>query len=550
MAAVDHTPADPSVAMQLEELQKKYKIMENDRKSYADEVANVLKKQKAQLDKLKRDNSQLKQDVKLSSRAPTDGESGPLALQLAKIQDEIDQTLQDTEHERRRSQALDQRLKLVRDGAMQERKHMGGVHGPVEHDATIAKQVKVLEHRLHRSLIKFNETISSNKELREEIDNLRRERVIFDNVYAKTQGELQKKKQQMAEVIESANISYELRDRAQADIASVKDTMLSEQAIFEDEWKELGIQLEEDRKRQELLARERVKALNVTKRGEMTVEQETSMKKVVSRGNWQLAKDKAIIQSGLEKVESYEQAFQSIQEATGIGDVDELVATFIASEEENFKMFSQLEELNAELEKSENALSEQRQESDRVRGHEKGSATQKKRLLNDMQTRMAEIEKRCAQYDESIKQLSTTIGMVARILESTTNGSQMLQIMGAEGGCTENNINLYLGVAEQMVDELYRASSGTYQMSTSFLTTGESNEELPNMGTAQRTGSVSIAVPTTASIFDSDDSDDENEIPLSRDELQAKTLRGISRREGRPPKASPSQRRRSVYKSK
>ena len=41
------------------------------------------------------------------------------------------------------------------------------------------KQIKVLEHRLHRALVKFNEAIAANKDLREEIDNLRREYASF-----------------------------------------------------------------------------------------------------------------------------------------------------------------------------------------------------------------------------------------------------------------------------------------------------------------------------------------------------------------------------------
>ena len=47
-------------------------------------------------------------------------------------------------------------------------------------DIEVSKQIKVLEHRLHRALVKFNEAIAANKDLREEIDNLRRERVVFD----------------------------------------------------------------------------------------------------------------------------------------------------------------------------------------------------------------------------------------------------------------------------------------------------------------------------------------------------------------------------------
>ena len=62
---------------------------------------------------------------------------------------------------------------------------------------------------------KFNVAISKNKELREGIDSLRRERVIFDNIYRKLEKELHHKWEEMANIIEVANSAYEERDWAQ-----------------------------------------------------------------------------------------------------------------------------------------------------------------------------------------------------------------------------------------------------------------------------------------------------------------------------------------------
>ena len=42
--------------------------------------------------------------------------------------------------------------------------------------------------------MRFNEAIAHNKQLREEIDNLRRERVVFDGIYKKLQRDLAEKK--------------------------------------------------------------------------------------------------------------------------------------------------------------------------------------------------------------------------------------------------------------------------------------------------------------------------------------------------------------------
>ena len=53
----------------------------------------------------------------------------------------------------------------------------GGVNAAKENSLQVMKQVKVLENKLDKALVQFNEALSSNKVLREEIDNLRRERV-------------------------------------------------------------------------------------------------------------------------------------------------------------------------------------------------------------------------------------------------------------------------------------------------------------------------------------------------------------------------------------
>jgi coiled-coil domain-containing protein 63/114 len=58
--------------------------------------------------------------------------------------------------------------------------------------------------------------------LREEIDNLRRERVVFDQINAKLAFELHEKKKEMAQIIEISNIAYEARDQAQNEMALLK----------------------------------------------------------------------------------------------------------------------------------------------------------------------------------------------------------------------------------------------------------------------------------------------------------------------------------------
>jgi len=536
-------PAAPSsVEAELDELQRRYRMMESDRKAYADEVQNVVRKQKSQIDKLKRENAQLKQELQLQSRAGIGPDGSVGSTRVTRLQDQTDQITRSIETEKKRTDELDGRTRTLREGILQERRDMGGNNAPQEQNQAIGKQVKVLEHRLHRALIKFNEAIAANKDLREEIDNLRRERVVFDGIYKKLQHELAEKKKRMAEIIEVANVAYEARDRAQAEITSLKLQSEKEQAEFEGEWKELGRKLEEDRKRQDFLARERQRLLTLEQRGEMSVEDERDLKKLVTKGHWGLAKDKASIHVGMEKVQSYEEAFAKIQAATGISDIDQLVKQFIENEDRNFKMFNYLNELNGEIEKGEEAIAELKVETEKYRGQDKGAASQRKRLIKELQDRAMECESRTAQFEEAHKSLAGSIGQISRTIEALCAklgcNTKLLQEMGTETGCNESNIMIYLGLVEQRANELL--SSYLSLQHHGHTGGGAPWQQGPESGpsgmligpnTPQGMSTVQITVPTTSEEYESEESEEEEEHPLTRDELQAKTMRGLAKRE-------------------
>ena len=131
---------------------------------------------------------------------------------------------------------------------VQQRKQMGGVNAARENQSMVQKQIKILENRLDQALVKFNQALAKNKSLREAIDDLRRERVVFDTIYRKLERELHEKKKQMANVIEISNNAYEHRDNYQLEIAAIEQANRKEQDDFEAQMVELGRLLENELK--------------------------------------------------------------------------------------------------------------------------------------------------------------------------------------------------------------------------------------------------------------------------------------------------------------
>ena len=75
------------------------------------------------------------------------------------------------------------------------------------------KQIRILENRLEKMYHKYNESKSHNQVLRTGIDNLRRERLVFDDIHRKLAKSLLVKKKEMGGVIAHTNQILESRDK-------------------------------------------------------------------------------------------------------------------------------------------------------------------------------------------------------------------------------------------------------------------------------------------------------------------------------------------------
>ena len=105
--------------------------------------------------------------------------------QLDKVTLEIERYRRSIETERNTISNIERQMSSLREKIWHQRKVMGGTNAATENQRTVEKQVKILENRLDQALVKFNKSLARNRKLREDIDNLRGERVAFDSVYKK-----------------------------------------------------------------------------------------------------------------------------------------------------------------------------------------------------------------------------------------------------------------------------------------------------------------------------------------------------------------------------
>ena len=130
---------------------------------------------------------------------------------------EIQELIEKIERETVTSKRIDEKVKnLQREIIEQKRKHsaaMGGAAGSnQDRTSQLSKQAKIIENRLDKANKRYNDSMTQNKVIREKIDELRRERVVFEQVYIKLEKELGVKRRDLNRMIESVDKVNEDRD--------------------------------------------------------------------------------------------------------------------------------------------------------------------------------------------------------------------------------------------------------------------------------------------------------------------------------------------------
>jgi len=546
----DRKPIEQEIA----ELQRKFRVLENDKRACSEDSQGTIRKQRATIEKLTRENRKMKSE--LTETKAVSGHQADAKMQtvtLAKCNDQKEALNDKIEGEAALSQQIQVQLDEAGRTIAQLREEMakaGGLTASMDSDKVVNKQIRILENRLDKGLQKFNESIAANRVLREQIDTLRRERIVFDDIYRKLESELHAKKKEMADIITQANAAYEARDTAQAQMAALKQQADKEHAEFEKEWRELGRLIENDKRMKEFM---RTKVRGIKEESETVVKDEDKHRKKITKNAWDTAKSLVTITTNQEKVASFEEAFARIQAATGICDIDQLVQNFLDAEDTNFSLFKFNNELSADMEKLEQRIAELNGEQTILKGESKSREhTEKVRILESLSTKQKDIENKTEQYQrkydeskEALREVRPRIESIFRRLDLTsedlpvgvvgdlvpsrgqlTEGSTDVGVDAPDKDDSTTNIVPYLSVIESRVNKMLRVHNATKDDVES------ASSRLQSQRSSRRAhAGLQIKLPSTVEDHSDDEDEDDNDDsrPFTREKLKEMTLKSISK---------------------
>jgi len=508
---------------ELVKLQRSYRNMEGDRAAYTEESQNVIRKQKSEIRQLEGEKQELLKELRLAESRANQTKDEDNTDTLVTLLEAKDKTEEEMREEEELQIELDAKIKEWERKIKTQHKNMGGVHMSSQHTTQMQKTQRVLDNRLDQSKKRFNDCLSYNAKLRDEIESHRTEHRRFENLYKKLEKELKNLRKEMAEIIESSTSAYDSRDDAQAKMIILKEKADKDVQQHNTEMKELVRIIDHDRKLKEFM-------------GIKGQERQEDPQLVAWRQKKEAMEAEKKKESQEDSVETYEEAFQRIRAMTGEDDIDVLVNRFIEVEDTNFALFNYVNEQNNEIEKLNEEIFAIQLDIENFKDQGIELESQRKVILKNLEDRQSKATADADEYEQKYKEVSKILDQLKAGIDSLFNKincdrSAIDDMLGAATGVSDSNMLQYLGIIEQRTNELLAIQT--------YVNTKDENKYDPKApgllgeGPGAPQQQFPILPPAVGDEYESEGSEGEEDEarPFTRNELQAKVLKTVEKRE-------------------
>jgi len=317
----------------------------------------------------------------------------------------------------------------------------------------VETMVKGLEKKVSGSILKADESVSANKVLKQEINELRRMRLFAKTAVDRAKQELQKKLKENKRLLKHNQQQREQKLQLIAQLEHLKRQASEEDSQHITEMKSLVKALNES---MEPVSKKREESKDYT--GEMRVEKEKQLQVKLAAKRWQVSKQLAMRSVLRRKSETFQNSFQLLHEMTGFkeDELDTFVDTFIEKEDENVRLYNRVCEFGSEIQKLEGDVDAYRAELRKHEERQDADGSNLDHLSSKMKDRLQSVKEKCDYYEDKTKESEQMVqrlsGPLQSILQYVGADSNVLFSIGSK--VTELNICTVMGIIEQRANEL------------------------------------------------------------------------------------------------
>ena len=353
-----------------------------------------------------------------------------------------------TELEEKKS--FDDKIADIQNEFLVIKNEMGGLNATQALKERYEKHIRILENRLDKANQKFNDAIEYDKNLRNEIDKLRKERFFFENIYKKLEKELEKLRKDISKNLEEAYDNYEQRDLNQENFENLKAEMIKKETEYTNILSGIANEMNIRNTRKKAQEKKELKSFQLNDDNSLPSKKYTRKLKTE-----QIEQQK---QNLYDKYQNLKFKFEKMMEFTNKQNIEDLCDTFKKNVQENFDLFLSITMISNEAKKVDSEIKEMQEEISMYKKY-KNSELEKEHedLIKDLQAKTRNLMEKQKEYDDETKkyleQFKEIKTHVENLLDSLNCNEEMTdaeKIM-LMGGITENNI---MGVFAQIEKKL------------------------------------------------------------------------------------------------
>lgn len=291
-----------------------------------------------------------------------------------RLQREVELTIRKLEYEKRESTSLDEQIKIV-ETELNEAKRKTKLP-EISSEKPLKAQISALEKQLNLEISQLNNANISNKEIKDTIESHRMELQIYHQNLTSLADEVELYSQKSTQLYAEYEKGAVEIGNHQKKIEIIRSKSAKTREMFSDKVTSL-VSIINKEKSSVYKSNKDLDSFFATQvdRSNDVVDITKILTIFVSKWRKAVNSKKRDLENYKRHIKAIDSLFIQIKNATGLDNFDEIVTTFVKSEEQNYEVYKYINELNSEIDNLEDSF---KRTTQRIRSLEENKETSEK----------------------------------------------------------------------------------------------------------------------------------------------------------------------------
>ena len=353
-------------------------------------------------------------------------------------------------HEMEEKKEFDDKISEIQNDFLVIKSEMGGLNATQALKERYEKHIHILENRLDKANQKFNDAIEYDKNLRNEIDKLRKERFFFENIYKKLEKELENLRKDISKNLEEAYDNYEQRDVNQEEFENLKAQMIKKETEYTNILSGIANEMNIRNTRKKAQEKKELKSFKIDEDNSLA---NKKYSRKLKNEQYQQQQDNLN-----DRLQNLQFKFEKMKEFTNQKDIFALCNNFKNNVQENFDLFLSITMISNEAKKLESEIKEMEEEIDIYKKYKNsqqgiernGLIVELKSKTQKLIQKQDEYENETKKYLDQFKHIKNDIQNLFEVLKCEEEMTEIEKI-DFVGGVNENNVMFILAQIEKKI---------------------------------------------------------------------------------------------------